>query len=58
MLTVMLPCVVMNVAEEFVLKATLALVNAGRLVEAASGQSHKYSYRVDTPKTKSLGQWS
>ena len=56
--TVMLRYVVMSVVEKFVLKATLALVNVGCLVEAASGQSHKYNYRVDISKTRSLGKVS
>ena len=56
--TVMLRYVVTSVVEKFVLKATLALVSVGCLVEAASGQSHKSNYRVDTSKTRYLGKMS
>ena len=48
----------MSVVEKFVLKAMLVLVNVGYLVEAASGHSHKYNYRVDISKTRSLGKVS
>ena len=54
----MLRSVVMSDVEKFVLKATLALMNVGCLVEAASGYLHKYNYRVDTSKTRSLGKVS
>ena len=58
MLTDMPRYVVKSVVEKFVLKATLALMNAGCLVEAASGQLHKYNCRVDISKTLSLGKLS
>ena len=49
---------VASVVEKYVLKVTLAVENAGCPVEVALGQSHKYNYRVDTLKTRSLGGWS
>jgi len=58
MLTTMLRFAAMSVVKKFVLRATLALGNVGYLVEAANGQFYKYNYRVDTPKTKSLGKLS
>lgn len=56
MLTAMLRYFVVSVVEKCVLKATLALENVGCLVEAASGQLHKFNYRVDTLKMLSLGK--
>ena len=55
MLTTMPHCVVMSVVVKFVLKATLAPVNAGYLAETVNGLLHKSNYRVDILQTVFLG---
>lgn len=55
MLTTMPRCVVMSVVVKFVLKATLAPMNAGYLAKTVNGQLHKSNYRVDILQTAYLG---